>query len=127
MAGPEHLRVADRAAHLVSDMDNTGVRHSQGSKITIELIRECRGRCARSFGDSVGQFGVCPPVEADAGLKSARLPYAHEKGSLGFLFTEPVPYRLIDRVAAAMACRYAWPRFLRATQGADANSACLAR
>jgi len=44
-------------------------------------------------------IGLYPPVQGDAALKAAVLPYAGEKGNLSFPLDQPIPYALIERIA----------------------------
>jgi uncharacterized protein YdhG (YjbR/CyaY superfamily) len=48
-------------------------------------------------------IGVYPPVNGDEDLQQALLPYRGEKGNLKFPLSQPIPYDLIRRVAAALA------------------------
>jgi uncharacterized protein YdhG (YjbR/CyaY superfamily) len=55
--------------------------------------------CA-AFKDHIG---IYPPVKGDARLLAALKPYANAKGNLRFPFDEPMPMKLIARVARALA------------------------
>jgi uncharacterized protein YdhG (YjbR/CyaY superfamily) len=44
-------------------------------------------------------IGLYPPVSGDARIENAVAPYAGEKGNLRFPMDEPIPYRLIARIA----------------------------
>lgn len=44
-------------------------------------------------------IGLYPPIRGDERLEKAVAPYAGEKGNLRFPLDEPIPYRLIERIA----------------------------
>ena len=75
--------------------------------ISYKMPALWNGRVFFYFAAFKDHIGVYPPVEADAKLKAELAPYANAKGNLRFPFTEPVPYPLIGRVAAALARQYA--------------------
>lgn len=50
------------------------------------------------FAAFKNHIGFYPPVAGDARLEKAIEPYAGEKGNLRFPFSEPIPYRLIERI-----------------------------
>jgi uncharacterized protein YdhG (YjbR/CyaY superfamily) len=52
-------------------------------------------------------IGIYPPVRDDARLRAALKPYANAKGNLRFSLDEPMPLRLMARVAKALAKQYA--------------------
>lgn len=52
-------------------------------------------------------IGVYPPVTQDAALVKEHAPYRGEKGNLSFPLDEPLPIKLIGRVALALARQYA--------------------
>ena len=45
-------------------------------------------------------IGFYPPIKGDAKLEREASPYAGEKGNLRFLYTEPIPYKLITALTA---------------------------
>lgn len=51
-------------------------------------------------------IGIFPPVR-DPKLRAALEPYANAKGNLSFPLDEPIPVRLIARVAKALSKQYA--------------------
>ncbi len=52
------------------------------------------------FAAFKNHIGIFPPVAGgDAALQKALAPYAGPKGNLRFPLDEPVPYRLIERIA----------------------------
>lgn len=51
-------------------------------------------------------IGVYPPVVNDRALMVELVPFANDKGNLSFPLSSPVPYRLIGRVAKALAAQY---------------------
>lgn len=65
------------------------------------------GRVFFYFAAFKDHIGVYPPVEVDAKLKAELVPYANAKGNRRFPFTEPIPYQLIGKMAAALARQYA--------------------
>ncbi len=48
-------------------------------------------------------IGIFPPVEGDAALQRALLPYRGEKGNLRFPLDREMPYPLLRRVVLALA------------------------
>jgi uncharacterized protein YdhG (YjbR/CyaY superfamily) len=50
--------------------------------------------------------GVYPPVKGDKELQKALAPYRGEKGNLRFPLNQPMPYKLIGRVAVALSREY---------------------
>ena len=50
-----------------------------------------------------GHIGIYPPVQGDAKLMKALVPYSNEKGNLRFPFDAPIPWPLIRRVIKALA------------------------
>jgi uncharacterized protein YdhG (YjbR/CyaY superfamily) len=50
--------------------------------------------------------GVYPPVKGDKNLQKALAPYRGEKGNLKFPLNQPMPYKLIGRVAVALSREY---------------------
>lgn len=52
-------------------------------------------------------IGIYPPVRRDEALIRELEPFRGEKGNLSFKLSEPMPYELIGRVAAALASEYA--------------------
>jgi len=50
------------------------------------------------FAAFKNHIGLYPPVSGDAGIEKAIEPYAGEKGNLRFPFSQPIPYRLIERI-----------------------------
>jgi uncharacterized protein YdhG (YjbR/CyaY superfamily) len=51
-------------------------------------------------------IGIYPPVRQDSALIRLLEPHRGEKGNLSFPLSEPIPYELIGRVAAALAKEY---------------------
>ena len=51
------------------------------------------------FAAFKNHIGLFPPVKGDAALQRAMAPYANAKGNLRFPLDEPIPYRLIERIA----------------------------
>lgn len=51
--------------------------------------------------------GVYPVPRFEGELEEAVAPYRAAKDSANFLYARPIPYDLIERVAAASAARYA--------------------
>jgi uncharacterized protein YdhG (YjbR/CyaY superfamily) len=51
-------------------------------------------------------IGVYPPVKGDRKLQNELRPYRGDKGNLKFPLREPIPYKLIGRVASALARGY---------------------
>ncbi len=51
-------------------------------------------------------IGVYPPVKLDAALIKELQPYRNEKGNLSFPLSQPIPYRLIAKVALALSKEY---------------------
>jgi hypothetical protein len=49
---------------------------------------------------------VYPPVKGDKNLQKALAPYRGEKGNLKFPLNQPMPYKLIGRVAVALSREY---------------------
>ena len=47
------------------------------------------------FAAFKGHIGLYPPIKGDPRLEEQALPYAGEKGNLRFLYSEPIPYKLI--------------------------------
>jgi uncharacterized protein YdhG (YjbR/CyaY superfamily) len=59
------------------------------------------------FAAFKGHIGVYPPMTADEALVRATARYRGPKGNLSFPYGEPLPVKLIGRVAAALAAQYA--------------------
>jgi uncharacterized protein YdhG (YjbR/CyaY superfamily) len=55
------------------------------------------------FGAFKDHIGLFPPVRGDARLDEALAPYRGPKGNLRFPLGEPMPYALIERIAASRA------------------------
>jgi uncharacterized protein YdhG (YjbR/CyaY superfamily) len=51
------------------------------------------------FAAFKSHIGLYPPVRGDTDLEAALAPYAGLKRSLRFPHSQPVPYRLIERIA----------------------------
>lgn len=51
-------------------------------------------------------IGIYPPVKNDEILINELLPYTGDKGNLKFPLNQSIPYRLIGRVAVALANEY---------------------
>ncbi|MGH8491111.1 MAG: iron chaperone [Gammaproteobacteria bacterium] len=51
-------------------------------------------------------IGVYPPVKGDRNLQRTLLPYRGEKGNLKFPLEQPIPFKLIGSVAAALCREY---------------------
>jgi uncharacterized protein YdhG (YjbR/CyaY superfamily) len=51
------------------------------------------------FAAFKNHIGLYPPVRGDARIEKAALPYAGDKGNLRFPLDQPIPYRLIERIA----------------------------
>ncbi|MEY4561624.1 MAG: hypothetical protein RLZZ618_901 [Pseudomonadota bacterium] len=54
-------------------------------------------------------IGIYPPVVDDKDLIQDLAPYRGEKGNLSFPLSEPLPLKLIGRVASALAAQYTKP------------------
>lgn len=52
------------------------------------------------FAAFKNHIGLYPPVRGDARLEKAVAPYAGEKGNLRFPLDQPMPFELIERIAA---------------------------
>jgi uncharacterized protein YdhG (YjbR/CyaY superfamily) len=66
-------------------------------------------KCCRTFiyfAAFKKHIGIYPPVRADKALENELLPYRGEKGNLKFPLDQPIPYRLIGRVAVTLAKEY---------------------
>ena len=50
------------------------------------------------FAGFRNHIGIFPPVKADASLEKALAPYRGPKGNLRFPLTEPIPYKLVERI-----------------------------
>jgi uncharacterized protein YdhG (YjbR/CyaY superfamily) len=58
------------------------------------------------FGAFKAHIGVYPPVTEDAELIEVLAPYRNTKGNLSFSLNQPLPLKLIGRVAAALHKQY---------------------
>ncbi len=65
------------------------------------------GRYAIHFAAWKKHLGVYPVARLDDALEAEIAPYRAAKDSLNFLYAKPIPYELIERVAAALAARRA--------------------
>lgn len=57
-----------------------------------------------------GHIGMYPPISGDRPLEKALAPYRGPKGNLQFPLDQPIPYDLIQRIAALRARQDARPR-----------------
>ena len=51
------------------------------------------------FAAFKNHIGLYPPVKGDEKLKAEIAPYQNERGNLKFPLDEPIPYKLIGRIA----------------------------
>ncbi len=64
-----------------------------------------RGRVLVHFMAFQKHVGLFPPVRGDAALLKALAPYLGEKGNLRFPLDQPMPWPLIERIAALRAAQ----------------------
>jgi uncharacterized protein YdhG (YjbR/CyaY superfamily) len=64
------------------------------------------GRIFIYFAGFKKHIGIYPPVRGDKALEKVLQPYRGVRGNLKFPLDEPIPYRLIARVAKALARQY---------------------
>ena len=71
--------------------------------ISYQMPAFKQGRVFFYFAAFKQHIGIYPPLHAGTELDEALLPYRGPKGNLKFPLMQPMPYALIERVAAALA------------------------
>ncbi len=71
--------------------------------ISYNILAFAQGKPFMYCAGFKGHIGIYPPVRGDARLQKAVAPYSNEKGNLRFPLDEPVPVKLIARIARALA------------------------